>query len=282
MTEPCCERCGNIWMECGCTQQHIVMYSGGASSWMTARRVARRHGTRNLTLLFADTMMEDHDLYRFLEESAKNVGGELVWIREGRDPWQVFHDVRYLGNTRIDPCSRILKRDIMRKWLNEHCDPESTVVYLGFDWTELHRFERSKKYWDPWRVECPMTEKPYLTRQECIDELYGFDIEPPDLYKQGFPHNNCGGFCIKAGHAHFRHLLLHRPHTYAYHERKEQEIRDYLGKDVTILRDRRGGKVTPITMKEFRQRLEDGGQCDLFDWGGCACMDAEEEGGESD
>ncbi len=64
--------------------KHVVMFSGGIGSWMTAKRVADVHGTDDLTLLFADTKMEDEDLYRFLDESAANVGGTLVKVAESR------------------------------------------------------------------------------------------------------------------------------------------------------------------------------------------------------
>ena len=77
--------------------------------------------------------------------------------------------------------------------------------------------------------------------RNVLDWLKREGIEPPRLYKLGFPHNNCGGFCIKAGQAHFLHLMKTFPDRFAYHEAKEQEIRDYLGADVSILRDRRGG-----------------------------------------
>lgn len=65
---------------------HIVMYSGGAGSWATAKRVAEQVGTEDLVLLFADTKMEDEDLYRFLHESAANVGGHLEVVVDGRTP----------------------------------------------------------------------------------------------------------------------------------------------------------------------------------------------------
>ena len=41
------------------SDEHVVMFSGGVGSWMAARRVAERHGTADLTLLFADTLIED-------------------------------------------------------------------------------------------------------------------------------------------------------------------------------------------------------------------------------
>ena len=99
---------------------HVVFYSGGISSWATAKRVAKKHGTKNLKMLFTDTLIEDKDLYRFLDESAENVGGELIKIADVRTPWQVFKDVRLVGNSRLDPCSRILKRELATKWVKEN------------------------------------------------------------------------------------------------------------------------------------------------------------------
>ncbi len=252
--------------------KHVVFFSGGVGSWAAAKRVAERQGTDDLVLLFADTLIEDVDLYRFLEEAASNVGGEFVRVADGRDPWQVFFDVRYLGNTRVDPCSKHLKRDLMRKWLLDNCDPEDTVVYLGIDWTEQHRIEGARHRYLPFRAEAPMCDPPYLLKAQMLAELEEQGIEQPELYTLGFAHNNCGGFCIKSGQAQFENLLRHRPALYLYHEGREQELREYLDKDVAILRDRRGGRTRPLTLRAFRERLE--GDETLFDaeeWGGCGC-----------
>ena len=97
-----------------------------------------------------------------------------------------------------------------------------------------------------------------------------YSIEPPQLYKDGFSHGNCGGFCIKAGQAHFAHLLKTRPETYAYHEEQERQMREYLGKDVSVLKDRRGGTTKPMTLSAFRLRVETG-DYDHDEWGGCGC-----------
>lgn len=253
--------------------RHVVMFSGGVGSWATAMRVAEHHGTEHLTLLFADTLMEDDDLYRFLDEAWDTVGGHLVKIAEGRDPWQVFFDSRYLGNTRIDPCSRILKRQLMRHWLEDNCDPEHTTVYLGIDWTEEHRFTRAAKFWEPWHVEAPLCGPPYLQKSDHMRHLAQSGINLPRLYEDGFAHNNCGGFCIKAGQAQFKLLLDRYPDRYAYHEQREQDLRAFLDKDVSILRDRRGGTTKPLTLRAFRERLQrDETLFDSEEWGGCACV----------
>ena len=86
--------------------------------------------------------MEDEDVYRFLPEAADNVGGQLVTIADGRDVWEVFFDEKMIGNTRVDICSRILKRDLARKWIENKYEPGEVIVYMGIDWTEIHRYER--------------------------------------------------------------------------------------------------------------------------------------------
>lgn len=221
--------------------KHIVFFSGGIASWAAAKRVAAAHGTSNLILFFSDTKTEDEDLYRFLREASENVGGQLIIDCDGRDIWQVFHDCRFLGNSRIDPCSRILKRDRAHRWIKENYSPEDTILYLGIDWTESHRTKSIVKAWSGWRVEFPLCDKPLLMKEQMLTQLQGEGIAVPRLYTLGFSHNNCGGFCVKAGQAHFRNLLKTMPERYAYHEQKEQELREYLGKDVTILRQQSNG-----------------------------------------
>lgn len=249
------------------------MFSGGVGSWAAAKRVAERHGTDRLTLLFCDTRTEDEDTYRFLREAAANVGGRLEWIADGRTIWEVFRDTRYLGNTRADPCSRILKRRLADRWLAEHCDPATTVVYVGIDWTEEHRYVRLRdlRALDGWRYEAPLCEAPYLTKDQLHEWATREGLAMQRLYRLGMPHANCGGGCVKMGQGGFARLLAVDPERFAEWERNEQELRDLLG-DVAILRDRRGGTAKPLTLRALRERIESGEQCDLLDIGGCGCF----------
>lgn len=136
--------------------KHLVMYSGGLCSYFAARRVIEEHGPKDVILLFADTRMEDEDLYRFVNDSTAQLGAKVTVVSDGPTPWEVFFDKRFLGNSMRDPCSLYLKRNLLNKW------------------------------------------------------------------------------------------------RYAFHERKEQEIRCFLGKDVSILKDRRGGGNKRMTLKDFR------------------------------
>jgi hypothetical protein len=253
--------------------KHIVMYSGGAGSWATAMRVREQYGTDNLYLVFADTLIEDEDLYRFIEESAKQIGGTLVWLKDGRDIWEVFKDDRFLGNSRLANCSKFLKQRPSREWLEANATPDDCVVYVGIDWSELHRLPAIEAAYKPYTAKAPMTEKPYIDKDKMISWMEAEGVKPPRLYGLGFAHNNCGGFCVRSGQAQFKKLLELFPDRYAAHQAKEEELRQYLGKDVSILKDRRGGETKPMTMAAFRDRVEqESSKVEEDDWGGCGCF----------
>jgi hypothetical protein len=276
--------------------KHVVMFSGGIGSWATAKRVAEQHGTDEMVLVFADVkgdnpsphIGEDEDTYRFIEDAAKNIGAELVVVKDGRDIWQVFKDDRFLGNSRLANCSKFLKQRPSRKWLEENCSPEDTVVYVGIDWTETKRLPAIESAYLPYVAKAPLCEAPFLDKQDMISWAESEGLEPPRLYGKGFPHNNCGGGCVRAGQGQFKLLLEKDPERYAVWERKEQELRDYLGKDVAILRDRSKAKVAeynrrnpgekpstavPLTLKAFREMVDyQPALIELDELGGCGCF----------
>jgi hypothetical protein len=269
------------------------MYSGGIGSWAAAKMVAAKYGTENLYLVFTDVkgnndsphVGEDEDTYRFLEDSVKNVGGTYIYINEGRDIWEVFKDKKFLGNSRLAHCSFELKQKPARKWLDENCDPEETVVYVGIDWTETHRLPAIVKNYLPYKAVAPLAEpyfhretRMYFDKHELIEWAESEGLKSPRLYGLGFSHNNCGGGCVRAGQAQFKKLLEIMPERFAMWEEKEQEIIRHIGKDVSILRDMKDGVKRPLPLVELRRRVQDQPQLvDDLDLGGCGCFFEEDE-----
>jgi hypothetical protein len=269
--------------------EHVVMNSGGIGSWAAGKRVAEKYGTDNLIHLFTDTKKkndqhphrgEDQDLYRFLVEGVEIIGGTLEWISKGSHIWQVFEDNRYMANSRIDPCSRELKREMARKWVEKRYKPDEVTIYIGIDWTEYHRTVAIKRYWEPYNVEFPMCEQPFMSKNDMCKWAESLGVERPRLYKMGFAHNNCGGFCVKAGLAQFYQLLKTMPERYAYHEFKQEELFQVLGKNRPFLKQTVNKVTTYLSLREFREKVEDierkqqdiGEQIDMFDFGGCGCF----------
>lgn len=250
---------------------HIVNTSGGVCSFWAAERVVRKHGSADVVLLFADVMMEDQDLYRFLKESSEYLGIPITRISKEMNPWQLFSKEGMIGNSRSPPCSVRLKREPLDEWRRANTLELSTTLYLGIDWTEERRLHDLRKRHPTWKIEAPMCEPPLWDKCKMLDELRAIGIEPPRLYKFGFPHNNCGGFCVKAGQAQFALLLKTMPDRYAWHERQEEKLRAQVG-DFSVMTDRRGdGKKKPLPMRVLRERIEAGESFDRYDWGGCGC-----------
>jgi hypothetical protein len=251
--------------------RHIVFFSSGIASWVAARRVVERYGTDSTTLVFADTGIEDPDNYRFLHEAASDVGAPLVFLKDGRTPWDVFKDDRFLGNTRLATCSKRLKQEVCRRYIDSLQGP--ITVYLGIDGMESHRIPAIQKGYEPYAVDFPLCWDPWLTRPDFFALAEARKLAPPRLYTLGFSHANCGGFCVKAGHSAFKHLLEVFPDRFKYHEKREEELRTYLDKNVSILRDRKGGDTKPMTLKTFRE-TRDIGQLsfEYEDWSTCGCF----------
>ncbi len=254
---------------------HVVQFSTGIGSAEVLRRVIEREGRENVVALTADTLQEDDDNWRFARAVIRLVGCRWVVLADGRTPMQVGRDEGIVPNNRLAVCSRILKRELLRTYIDEHFEPADTTIHLGFDWTEPHRLDNARPLWLPFTVECPLMEAPHRRKEELLDEWRGRGIEPPSLYLDGFAHANCGGGCVRSGQAQWELLLRKRPAVYAEWEREEELTRAATGKDIAILRDRRGdGPARPLSLRSFRETLQQ--QPSLFDhsdWGACNCMD---------
>jgi hypothetical protein len=107
-------------------------------------------------------------------------------------------------------------------------------------------------------------------------------VPQPRLYDMGFAHNNCGGFCVKAGQSQFRHLLKLRPTTYAYHEGQEKELQLFLGKPVTVLTETVNGQKMNLSMQALRERIESGGEIEEDDGEACSCLNPIDESDDHD
>jgi hypothetical protein len=254
---------------CKKNMKRIVQLSGGLCSYFAARRVVEKYGREDVILLFADVLIESAGLYRFALHAASSLGLLLNAIMDGRTPWEVFKDEKFLGNTRVDLCSRILKRQLCRKWIEDRFTPDEAILYVGISWDE-GREDEIRERWQPWTVEFPMCDKPYWSKCDMIREAKALSLPLSEAYTDGFPHDNCGGGCVKAGQAQFAMLYKIRPAVYAEWERNEEEVRQHIGKDVSILRDRRGGTTKPMTLSAFRERIQSG-DYDHTEWGGCGC-----------
>jgi len=247
---------------------YIVNVSGGLTSFEALRRVVVRHGSgANVIPIFADTKIEEPDLYRFLGDIERHLSIKIIRLADGRTPFDVMKDERCITMHGMAPCSKKLKREVIDRYVASIAGPVTRV--FGLDWSEMHRVKRMREL-SAWPLWFPLIEKPLVTKQDIISYLHSVGIEEPQLYKGGFTHSNCGGGCVRAGKKQFIHLLHTRPDTFALWEAHEQNMREYLDKDIFILVKHKQ------TLRQVREEAERGAVvCDDDEDGTvCGCMSA--------
>lgn len=243
----------------------VLSLSGGVTSWAAGRRLLSYVKPSEVVAVFADTLLEDGDTYRFLVEGARDLGVRLVRLSDGRDIWDVFRDEGMIGRSGADVCSRVLKREPLRRWVVENAPAASLVV--GFAWDELDRLERTRAR-VPFEVLAPLTWRPARSKRDALVMARSRGLNIPALYGQGFGHSNCGGYCVKAGRDQLRKLLRLYPERFAYHEARENELRRVLG-NVSAHRYRYAGKTYPMPLERIRTESEGAPELDTL--GACGC-----------
>ena len=225
--------------------KNVVAISGGLASAIMANSVLSKIDD-NAELVFTDTKWEDPDLYRFLDDLESYWGIEITRLSDGRNPEQLFYDEGILGSNRVPICSRLLKAKILQEYVKKY---DSVTVYFGIDLSEEHRAPRITNIYDQLKVytRFPLIEKRVFSNKKQfaweVEENWGIVI--PRLYREGFPHNNCNGGCVRQGEKYWKHLLRIRPAVFEDRARIEREFKN--------------GKYTfmkKMSLDELREREE--------------------------
>ena len=253
-------------------RKYIISFSGGMGSGISAL-LAYEHNL-DFELVFADTLIEDEDLYRFNDDIARAVGKKVVHLKDGRDPWQVFVDERFMGNSRLAHCSDELKTKVVAKWLEEQRFNAPVTMVLGMGLSEMDRIERAQKRWGTLPVLSFLAHYRVSRVQDMEAKLTQYGIRKPRLYDFGFPHNNCGGGCVRAGLKAWVTLLERMPERYAYHEFKQIETMAKIGPTAKpFLKRTVKGVKEYMTLTRFRELVQAGEiEINPFDYGGCGCF----------
>lgn len=241
------------------TPVHVAMFSGGAASSYVAYKMVQAHGKENSILFFTNTLWEDDDNYRFMDEIADYIGIEITERIDGRTPEEVFYDYRFLGNSRLAKCSEELKVYQTIVFLEELRDKHNLepILYFGIGPHESHRADNLREFYkhyplEPIETRFPMIEtfREDIDAKSIIENEWG--IKLPRMYEMGFSHANCGGRCVRGGFGHYALLYKVWPERYKEQEEMEENFRKHFEKDVSILK-KNGG---PYTLKEYREQMD--------------------------
>jgi hypothetical protein len=238
--------------------RYVVSLSSGASSAVAADRAIQRFGKHSVDLVFADTLWEDEDNYRFLRDlSARWQMPELV-LTDGRNPLQVAEDEHIIPNQKIAPCTEELKIKQFLDYLKlVQAEGDRPVALLGMSWHERDRTKAPRRNYAKIGVwtDYPLLWQPMIA--DPIAEVRSWGIEPPRMYAMGYRHANCGGRCVKQGARDWKITLQHFPERFAESEAWEAKMReDERFKDYAFLRDSTGGTVKAKTLRQLREQVE--------------------------
>ncbi len=234
--------------------KHVIMYSGGASSSYVAKWVTDKYGKEDAILFFTETLWEDADNYRFMEDCAEYIGLEITKVTDGRTPEEVFFGEKFLGNARFAKCSEELKVKQTLIYLEElRLQGVEPILYFGIGPHETQRAESLKQHYahfplEPVECRFPMIDSisQEVKARSIIENEWG--IELPRMYKLGFHHANCKGRCVRGGYHHYANLYLEWPDVYKEQEEMEERFRSQYELDVSMMK--KDGK--PYTLKEHR------------------------------
>lgn len=238
---------------------HVAMFSGGAASAYVAYYIVQKYGKENCVLFFTDTLWEDIDNYRFMEEVAEYIGLDITYRTDGRTPEEVFNDVHFLGNSRMAKCSEELKVRQTLIYLEELRDIHNLepILYFGISPHEQHRAVNLQNFYEhnpiePIATRFPMIEifKGDMDAKKIIRDEW--KIALPRMYGLGFSHANCAGRCVRGGLGHYALLYKVWPDQYLEQEAMEERFRQKFNKDVSILK--RNSKA--FTLREYRKLMD--------------------------
>lgn len=236
---------------------HVVMFSGGASSAYVAKYVIDKYGKENTVLFFTDTLWEDEDNYRFLNEVSEYLDIEITRKVDGRTPENVFYDTRFLGNSRVAKCSEELKIKQTIVFLEEmYQQGKKPILYFGIGPHEKHRARNLTDFYmhmplEPTETRYPMIDifRSDVDAKHIISSEWG--IKLPRMYELGFSHANCKGRCVRGGLHHYANLYRVWKDVYLEQEQMEEDFREFIGKNVSMIKR----KGMPYTLKEYRETV---------------------------
>lgn len=197
-------------------------------------------------------------------------------------PWYLFEAQDFIGNSRVAPCSAIIKQRLAKEYI-KHTFPDKDIeVIFGIDWSESHRMKAPIKHWSPFvsNVDFPLNREPWSTSDKRQERLINDGVGLPEMYALGFPHHNCGGFCCKAGQGHFKLLMEKLPKVFEYHADKEAKLASRLkaatGKEYSLMTKHINGIKSSYTLRQLEADVKGLEPVDEYDLSGCGCFVTED------
>lgn len=201
-----------------------VWFSCGAASAVAAKKTIEIYGeTHKIHIVNSPIAEEDPDNRRFAADVAQWLGVEIEQAINPKYPdcsiVTVFDKRQYMGGIAGAPCTAELKKEARRHWEKSN---QVDWHVLGFTADEKHRFDRFVL--TERSNVLPVLIDAGLTKADCFQIIAEAGIEPPAIYKRGYPNANCIG-CVKAtSPEYWNHVRRKDPEVFAARVEQSRRI----------------------------------------------------------
>lgn len=197
-----------------------VWFSCGAASAVAAKKTIDKYAGLATVRVVNNPVAEEHeDNQRFMRDVESWIGVEIETAVNQKYPSCSAVDVwskrKYMVGIAGAPCTLELKKEARRQWESKN---KVDWHVLGFTFDEVHRAIRFQKMERQNLI--PVLVNEHVKKIDCFRILFAAGIEPPEIYKLGYPNANCIG-CVKSTSAtYWNHVR--KVHPRQFQERAEQ------------------------------------------------------------
>ena len=219
----------------------VSYFSGGVSSAVATKLVIDEIDR----IMYTHIDDQHPDTLRFVKD-CEEWFGKPVEIMQSR--FKTVDEVcRYASFVRSPngaPCTRILKRDVRKKFEREN-QGKMRIVW-GMDQTETDRIDRLRDSMPEHEHLFPLLDQK-IPKGVAHQILKASGVKRPAMYDLGYRNNNCIG-CVKGGMGYWNKIRVDFPEVFAARNRLERLIGYSIIKDAYLdeLDPERGRKEGPI------------------------------------
>lgn len=175
----------------------VVWFSSGAASAVAAFLTVQEYGLWcRVRVVNNPVVEEDPDNLRFLRDVEEWLGisiekavnpdypeasAQIVWERR-----------KFMCATHGAPCTLLLKKRARENWEKENSVDWHVLGFTAEEEKRLQRFRGAER-----DNTLGVLVDSGLTKEDCYKILKNHGIEPPAIYRRGYPNANCIG-CVKA------------------------------------------------------------------------------------
>lgn len=180
--------------------------------------------------IYIDVEDQHPDSMRFIHDCEKVIGRQITVLSSQyyHNVEQVCRSVRYVNGPTGAPCTRHLKKQVRKRWEQEH-NGEELIYVWGMDCNEKHRADRIREGFPQVLHEFPLIDRS-LTKEDAHGILKTLGIRRPAMYDMGYSNNNCIG-CVKGGAGYWNKIRYDFPEVFKSRAIMERDIGHSILKD---------------------------------------------------